>query len=286
MKIYLIYLLKIMMFIYITFIIGCVYNEDCTYMELTGSIIMPTPDNSFGTSDFNGLVKYNIKDRNGILILDDLYCLYPCYSISKNKIMFIGWDNYLYEYDFNIGKLRNILVENGINYPKYVPNSNCISYIKDYKMVIYNLEDTTKKEIDNVTLGEYSWSNDGKSFVYNKDVSGNHNIYKYNLEDDTSISLFKGSCPIYSIDNKYIAYFPGSLYGEIAVRNMETGEEKKTREKGCHYFKFSPKGDKLAYMMSSGKYEDSLIIWDYATNKTCTLLERIKQERGFEWIKN
>ena len=164
MKIYLIYLLKIMMFIYITFIIGCVYNEDCTYMELTGSIIMPTPDNSFGTSDFNGLVKYNIKDRNGILILDDLYCLYPCYSISKNKIMFIGWDNYLYEYDFNIGKLRNILVENGINYPKYVPNSNCISYIKDYKMVIYNLEDTTKKEIDNVTLGEYSWSNDGKSF--------------------------------------------------------------------------------------------------------------------------
>lgn len=277
------YVFKFAMLSFIFFLNGCSYRNENPNMELTGNIIMPTPNLHFGGDDSFGLLIFDVKNKQGELVFKDKTFIDPFYD--RNKVLCLYHSQYLYEYDLNSGKDVLLLNEEElIHYPQYVPNTNCISYTKFDKLIIYNLETKNKKEIDNVL--KYSWSKDGKSFIYNKYEDGNGFIFKYDLENNTSIKLFEGRTPVYSADNNYMAYFNSKdedKRSEIIVRNLKTGEEKSSEYDAIHNFRFSPESDKIAYTKTSGIYESDLVVWDYKTDEHCVLIEKIVNDWGFDW---
>lgn len=280
------YVFKFVMLSFIFFLNGCSYRNENPNMELTGNIIMPTPNLHFGGDDsFVGLLIFDVKNKQGKIVFEDKICGEPSCNKDKNKVLCVDFYDYLYEYNLDTGEYISLLdKEELIHHPQYIPNTNCISYIKFDKLIIYNLETKNKKEIDNVL--EYSWSKDGKSFIYNKFEDGNGFIFKYDLENNTSIKLFEGRTPIYSADNNYMAYFNSKdedKRSEIIVRNLKTGEEKSSEYDAIHNFKFSPESDKIAYTKTSGIYESDLVVWDYKTDEHCVLIEKIVNDCGFDW---
>lgn len=272
---------------------GCSYENENPDMKLSGDIIMSTPNLKYASSDyFLGLVKLNAENREAKLIFNERTCIEPCYNEDKSKVLFIWNWKFIYEYDCNKRTLKMILdtqdktkgfVDVTVEFAEYIPKSNCICYFNDDKMFIFNPEkNIVEKEIDDVRSTEgCSWSNDGKSFIYNKS-SDRSKVFKYNLEDDTSEFLFYGIYPIYSSDNNYIAYYKDTPNGNIFVRNMKTFEEKKSVYAGDN-FKFSPDSTKLAYIVSSGIAIWDLIVWDFETGEHCVLMEEIAKRADFDW---
>ena len=242
---------------------------------------MPTPKSN---GSFMGLLIFNLNNKQSKTVFDDKICGEPSYNKNENKVLCIDFYDCLYEYDLNTGKYTKLLNEKLLSSPQYVPSSNCISYTKLGKLSVYNPLTKDKKEIDNV--GDYSWSKDGKFFIYNKYENGDGFIFKYDLENNTSTKLFEGKMPMYSNDNNYVVYFNAKdkdKYSEIIVRNLKTGEEKSSKYDAIRCFKFSPEGDKVAYIKNAGMYESDLVVWDYKTDEHCVLIEKIANECGFDW---
>lgn len=288
---------KITIYAFLLIIICCfIFKKND--MKLEGDLIIPTPSTSF--DDPAKILKYNLEDKSNIIVYEHFNNYFdknyviglfnPSYNYDKNKIIFFDFYNVcsIFEYDVKTNNTVKIIdLPFFICCLKYVPNSNCISYIvKDefnrYNFEIYNLETAeTRKVFKNISNYNYSWSNDGKSFLY---YTSNDEIFRYNLEDNTSEFLFNGSNPVYSNDNKYIAYFDAESHDTVLiVRNMETGEEKRHKQSRTYYICFSPKDDKIACIRECFLKSKELVIWDFETDEEYTLIDNVRGVSEFDW---
>ncbi len=154
---------------------------------------------------------------------------------SGNQV-YSEWKTFLEKgYDSKTAKVKETMHEGKIIrdvgfanlYPVFSPDGKQIAYCSnkdnDYfgtsSIYVYNLADTSEKELADHVASELSWSNDGKFLVYSKLTRRNahwddlYDLYSYNLKTGDEVRLTKGlraDYPSLSSDNRKISFVAGS----------------------------------------------------------------------------
>lgn len=233
------------------------------------------------------------------------------FSENKDKILGLDGNHLIVEYDIKSNSLVVVLKgdekkEASYDYVKYVPKSDCISFIAYPNLYIYNRK-TKEKKLVTQADGEYAWSKDGKMLFYGKrgeprrstwseeqkkyisSEPTNSKIYCLDMEDKrTTLYIDGGYGPQLSPSNDYIVFKKG---GErLVVREIGTGKEwlyKSPIE--IYYYKFSPDDKQLAIMELTPKNmlfnKISLTGWDFKKNQKVAIIKDLPEGTysNFDW---
>lgn len=266
---------------------------------LSGDILITNPNSDTGSG--KGLMVYHLYSGKSTEILNNTYFRGPSYNNSKDKVLgitviivdsFSGITrNSIVEYDLKTNDLKTIVSFNdstSCSYVKYVPNDeNRISFTRGNKLYLYN-KMTNKENFIYEGVAYYSWSKDGKYFLFSKDGK----VCRYYVATNKIEELFEGDQPEYSNDNKYIAYFasPSRLgINVLVVREVATGKEWEYKSNGIYYYKFSTDNEHIAIIQENTTikwfYGQEIKLWNFKNNKTMMLEEHISSGSysSFDW---
>ena len=166
---------------------------------------------------------------------------------------------------------------------QYVPNSNSISYTADNKVYIYDREKTTNSALVDIAFDKYDWDKTGSKILYG---DRDDNIYIYDLTNKTSTKILEGRYPVYSNNNKYIAY-QGKDY-KLTVYDIDTKKEWKSISlSGNQKYIFSPDDKFIAlatqYSDISNNPHFEMFVVDYKDNEQQRLFKGDGGIPAFDW---
>lgn len=243
-------ILTLVIVVFIVSLCWCMnYYQELHQKQLPGQFII---------NDVEGMELIDFSTGDKYMFLPDYYIADLAYSNERGKavvyIQFSDLRDGIYEYDFKTKQLEFIIDAEKIpdyqfGYIKYVPRKNAISYMLSDSLYIYNLDTKERTCIINDVGLQYSWSNDGNYLLYSSfpsDQSDSY-IYKYNFVTKQTDKLDKGYDPVYSQDNKYIAYtvYNGGNY-RLVVKDISSGNYDWYNDDGYYNYVFSPDGQYLA----------------------------------------
>ncbi len=246
-----------------------------------------------------GAFSYKTSSGDIRLIFNEDYYTPCCFNQDKSKILLIKYidnpsvnDYVVYEYDIQTKTLSGIVKykeskqneSSTVHFSnvKYIPEHHKISYIRYGQLYVHDIDtesDTLITEIDDSS--NYSWSNDGNKLIF----SNNNEIQVLDTSSENKLSAtdFQGESPIYSQDEKYIAYLEtfGNDKYTMVVKNLNTGEEWSytTKDIIVNYV-FSPDNKYLAIvekntgLFNFGAHVSGHIkVWDFKNSSYATLIK-------------
>jgi len=290
--------------IFIIILVGCQSQKP---KDLTGEILMENPNINFQGPNGQryGLIIYTPKNNNYQYLTANMSMRYPSFSENKEKILGMLKNGSIAECDIKTKKITIIFNKKinsevrfysikytpEINSIRYIPKTDCISFLLHPYLYIYNRK--TQETESLVTTEEYCWSNDGKTLFYSNDGK----IYRYEMDTKRSILYIKNaSGPILSENNEYFARTKISYKRPIKynpptiVRELKTGKEwHLTLPVEVLDYQFSPDNKYLMYSERTANNfyrELNLMVWDFKNNKKFKLFGNISMYsafRGFDW---
>jgi hypothetical protein len=251
--------------------------------SLPGELIMN------GLDAYNkGLIRYEPRNGRIDMVENELNYSSPVYSANKDKILAVEGGDKITEYQIQEGKKNMIESLRDPAYVKYIPNSSKISFVSSGELFIYDKISKNKTLITEVA-GDYSWSKEGKSFLFCKERQ-DAQVLKYDIETGSINTLFKGYNPVYSNDNRKIAYVLYSTDKDVLViRDIDTGKEWKHKANGISFYRFSPDDKYIAISQAHQPWNfkylkgGEILVWDYEKSKTGFLIEHIDNSTEFDW---
>ncbi len=244
------------------------------------------------------LLNFPIGDKQ--ILLPDYYIVDLAYSKDRGKAViyvqeFSNARAGIYEYNFITKQLELIRDAEEIpdyqpGYLEYLPDKNAFSYIRSNTLYIYDLDTKEETRIIDDIGSQYNWNNDGNSLLYSTVPAGESDYYicKYNIITKQTEELAKGYNPVYSQDNKYIAYKTNDNL--LVVKNFSNGEYWNYYDKGYYNYVFSPDGQYLAITRVSNTSLDLLdasifdvYIWQFMTDKPEKILTLQAGAQSFIW---
>ncbi|MBQ9605521.1 MAG: hypothetical protein IJR45_08930 [Firmicutes bacterium] len=242
-------------------------------MHLSGQLLIEVPTQKY-ERNLNGLLIRDFENGTETVILKDESGISdPSFDQDASKIIF-SKENEICEYDISSQKCNVILKEKRpVTTPKYVPNSDYISYYSfanNYSLTLYNTKTKEKKTIENVNgYNTCSWEPTGNYAIFAD--ARKTSIIKYSLQEDKTTELMSGFRAVYSHDGRYIAYTKNAKERNIlTVIDTASGKEyvKKSGYKESIFF--GPTSDKIIFM-TQDFYQKKLIVWDIKTNKQAVI---------------
>ena len=250
------------------------------FKNYDGEIILGNPN--IGSNGFDdGILIYTPKTNNYLYVAKGEGYRDVCFSENKDKILGLNGDVSIIEYDLKTK--TNIIVFKGNDEEgsyfnvKYVPKTDCISFISSDKLFILNRK-TKEKEFITQAWGDYSWSKNGDKLFYS--IGGKSGIYCFDTKSKkTTLVINEGFSPQLSSSNKYIAF--EIQHGKVLIiKDIKTGKEwKYIPPIKTYYYKFSPDDKQLVIhelMPKNLQYNDiSLVGWSYKTNEEVRVIKGI-----------
>lgn len=254
-----------------------------------------------------GAFSYKTSSGDIRLIFNEDYFTPYCFNQDKSKILLVKYienpsfnDFVIYEYNIQTKRLSGIVKykeskqneSSTVHFSnvKYIPEHHKISYIRFGQLYVHDIDtesDTLITEIDDCS--NYSWSNDGNELIF----SNNNEIQVLDISSANKLSAtdFQGESPIYSKDEKYIAYLDGdNLKHCLKVRDTVTGEEWSytTKDIIVNYV-FSPDNKYLAIvekntgLINFGAHVSGHIkVWDFKNSAFGTLIKHY-ESNTIDW---
>ncbi|HBE79162.1 MAG TPA: hypothetical protein DDW65_15520 [Firmicutes bacterium] len=258
--------------------------------DYNGEILMLYPDLRGGYHEACNLI-YTPKNNKYLYINEGNGISDVSFSEDKDKILGLDGDFLIVEYDLKSNS--SIVVFKGdeekeasYDYVKYVPKSDCISFVAYPNLYIFNRK-TKERKLVTQADGEYAWSEDGKMLFYSK--TGENKVYCLNMESKKfTLYIDNGYDPQLSPSNDYIVFKKDG--GRLAIREIKTGKEwfyKSPLE--IYYYKFSPDNKHLAIMELTPKDKSfnktSLTGWDFRNNQKVALIRELLDGAysNFDW---
>lgn len=259
-------------------------NKDDTYTYAHGALICTAS---------NG-------DLKKVFSSEDYFTPY-CLNQDKSKILLLKHmenpaenDFVIFEYDLKTKVLTGVVKYNKdipnptIYYTniKYIPGKHQISYLWNGKLYIFDMDSKTESLImkgDDIADSNYGWSKDGNKLIYEKE--NNINILDLSKEKKISTTGMTGFSPIYSKDEKYIAYLDDHSYKDsLKVKDIKTGEEwTYSTDDMITSYVFSPDEKYLAIVEKDvglihigARIDGHIKIWDFKNSAFGTLVEYYK----------
>jgi len=261
-------------------------HKNLNIRNLPENIILGNP--KLGGAFVEGLIVYDFKNQTQQSILNGVYISDPYFG-ANGRILMVQQDKEIIEYDLDGKSSKKIFISNEhVELPKYVPNSNSITYSNGHELYIYDM--TTQKNSKITDLrGDYSWNNSGKDFLFC--YKYNDAVYKYDFTNNTIDRLFSGHNPQYSNNNQYISYVVSDEKSDyIVVRELTSQKEWRYKARGVRYHRFSSDDRYIAFQKDIEKFlaEDSeLVVWDFKSGETGNLINFIHHGKcgAFDWMR-
>jgi hypothetical protein len=279
----------------VSFFSGCGIDNS----KLVGEIVMSHNINVYSQESDNGIVMYSPDknefktlingvyfDLNGMVFNEDKSKILGMKSSDEN----LGKNPFIFEYDLGKNTIERVIEESkklksdsGISCLKYVPQTKNISFIADNKIYIFDRVKKTNNVLLENIYDKYDWDKTGNKILYG---DSNDKIYIYDLTSKKSTQILEGRYPVYSNNNKYIAY-QGKDY-KLTVSDIDTKKEWKSESlSGNQEYIFSP-DDK--YIALSTQYSDisnnphfEMYVVDYKMGKKTKLFKGDGGIPAFDW---
>ncbi len=221
-------------------------------LKLNGEILLSQNINIYSKKNSDGIMILDVKRNTLKKIVSGIFANQTNIEFNKTKTKILGLrvdsgDYFIFEYDM-AKKTFNKIFTTGVTCLKYLPNSNCISFSDvDDKIVIYNRDTRKLSVIVDDASGDYDWSSDGKKLMYaNRDAK----ICLYDIETKEKEQVLVGWNPIFSNNNRYIAYM--KRVGKSLILTVYDTESKKdyriNSQEDNREYKFSPDDNYLAFV--------------------------------------
>lgn len=255
----LIFLICIIVFIYT--------NSKLDISQIKGYIL---------TGDENDVEKAVVIDiSTNEKIYFDYYIMGNDVSFAENKeqlILHLGKKIYIYNITTNNKTLLCELYFEDFDYLKYI-NDNYISFIKDKKLILYNVK-SKKSEIlvSDIEGNNYSYSSGTLKFYYSDKYD---KIYELDLKNKNIKYIASGCTPKVSKNGNIITYQKkeGNII-YIIIKDIESGEEWKINNISSKYL-LSPDG---AYLLMVKDIDAN--IFNIMNAYFCTIIDSIF---GVKW---
>ena len=241
------------------------------------------------SDDGGGIIILNPSNNEQKDILREYYIDSPAFNQDSTKILAVtNKHTQIIEYDIDSKSIKDIYNDPNaiISEVEYIPNQRAISFIKNLKLYYFDLETKSEKFITDIAEG-YSWSTSKNCVIFTCMEKDGLMVYKYNLENGKSERLFNGKDPVYSNDDKYIAYLKPGGRENLVVRELSSGIEWEYKKGGIYFYKFSPDGNYIAIQQErkNAIKEQEMVVWDFKNNNLGTLIEKIRNGRtgSFDW---
>lgn len=284
-----------MSIVVLSFFSGCGIDNS----QLVGEIVMSHNINVYSQENDNGIVRYSFIDKKFSILENGSYydSAGISFSLDKTKILGcksengkIGSDLIVFEYDIKKKTFENIIENNGSikgfeggSGLQYVPNSSNISYVYKNKVYKYDRLASYITSLIEVAFDKYSWDKTGNKILYG---DSDDKIYIYDLTSKKSTQILEGRYPVYSNNNKYIAY-QGKDY-KLTVYDIDTKKEwKSVSLSGNQEYIFSPDDKFIAlatqYSDISNNPHFEMYVLDYKANKQKKLFKGDGGIPAFYW---
>lgn len=253
-----------------------------------GDIIIPNPKQDVDHDNGKGLVYYALDKNEKTSLLNSINIVVPIFTQDKNEILVLDDQYNLVAY--NIKNQSTTILEKNFTFEglSIIPDKFEISYINGKGIELFNIQSRKKflLTLPELTRKEqwirgYSWSNQGDTLLY----SNGETIFTFDTVSKKYIRFFDGFEPVYSNSNKLICFKRDRT--TLVVKDMGTMKEWIYEGESIHH-KFSPDDKFIAFETQSettlSKGRD-LIIWDFQSNKTKTLISDINMNSYgyFDW---
>ncbi len=204
--------------------------------------------------------------------------------------VYLEWKNFLEEtYGAKAAKVEESLHQGKIIrdvgfanlFPVFSPDGNEIAYCsnkhRDFfgtsSLYVYNLADSTEKEVVDGVASELSWSNDGRYLVYSKETRLNkfwyslYDIYSYDTKNDREVRLTYGlraRYPSLSNDSKKITFVAGS----DGTLNLYSADIDLSQNKISHIHKLTDYKSGEQIYSPRWSQDGSKIVFSYSINSS------------------
>jgi dipeptidyl aminopeptidase/acylaminoacyl peptidase len=220
---------------------------------------------------------FTIAQKRAINI-DDLWALKRISSFDVNsnasKIVFAATsfsfetnkgNSDIYILNADGSELKAILSsEKSESSPKFVPNSNLISYLKGGQIYTCNLDGTDEKQVTNIYSGvnDYKWSNDGSKILFTTSVYPDCKTQECNETKDKEAESSKVKAKIFDkLMYRHWNDWRGEKRSHLFIFDIKTNAYKDLTEGlaedvpplalgSSNDFNFSPDGSEIVYTMN------------------------------------
>lgn len=224
------------------------------------------------------LTSQNIIAQKRAITIDDLWALKRISTFDINsdgsKIVFAATsfsfetnkgNSDIYIVNSDGSELKAILTsEKSESSPRFVPNSNLISFIKNGQVWTCNIDGSNEKQITNIYSGvnDYKWSNDGNRILFTSSVYPDCKTQECNETKDKEAESSKVKAKIFDqLMYRHWNDWRGDKRSHLFIYDLKTNSYKDLNEGltedvpplalgSSNDFNFSPDGNEVVYTMN------------------------------------
>lgn len=224
------------------------------------------------------LTSQNIIAQKRAITIDDLWALKRISTFDINsdgsKIVFAATsfsfetnkgNSDIYIVNSDGSELKAILTsEKSESSPRFVPNSNLISFIKNGQVWTCNIDGSNEKQITNIYSGvnDYKWSNDGNRILFTSSVYPDCKTQECNETKDKEAESSKVKAKIFDqLMYRHWNDWRGDKRSHLFIYDLKTNSYKDLNEGltedvpplalgSSNDFNFSPDGNEVVYIMN------------------------------------
>ncbi|GMQ63047.1 hypothetical protein [Vallitalea maricola] len=180
--------------------------------------------------DSTVLLKY--YPENNYIVENRVYFSNPNYNANKKENMVVVkkvgdideiWEITQYkDTDSSFKDIRKIYTGENISNPKFIPNKDVISFIKDNYLYVLDINQNEESKVLNITLEDYEWMDDVNVLYTEKSSDDNYNIMKYNIETEEK-TLFRTNASEVSLSSnkEFLGYRLGDNKNIVRIESLD-----------------------------------------------------------------